>query len=595
MANSDRRFSQGASHEDPHSARATTQSADATDQAEQPAAAGAPFRYWAFISYSSLDRDTAIWLINRVEAYRIPDNLVGTNTSIGPIPKRLYPLFRDRDELRAGPDLKEALEQALRASRYLVVLCSPHAAKASSWVNEEIRYFQQLGRGHEIIPLIVSGEPNATLHGRGDLECFPPALRAADSAADHPEAQVAEPLAADLYREDANPRQSRRKALLKVIARMIDVDFDDLAQRDHKRRLQRLRRIAALSGAVVTVLVAAVTQWYWQSVENNVKTMVREAKQVQQYDPELAALLSLRAYAMDPSVAAYDGLIAVATSNPHFQSILHRGQRPEAAAIDYDDDLVAVAACVDDSCAKHALSLYRQGRTDPIGEPVVISADAVVAVAFRPDRPEVFVTAYQDHADKILKLTYGDHGWDARIDEYWAYKHQIGPIAFSRGSGRSAIVFGKWDGQFVYTKVQVRGEDDRPVCTQEAYAPIDRIAFSPDGQTLAFVSDHHVQLLDINTCKVRRPSRFTTHRSGDVGFGATSTELISVGYDGILYRLDPAGEAAHAIGAPLRFSALDYHHLLSPGARYLASREKAANLPDGYRALSRPGRRPARA
>src|SRR5215471_14241860 len=57
------------------------------------------FRYRAFISYSHQDRAWADWLHRALETYRVPRRLVGRRTEIGIIPKRIAPVFRDREEL----------------------------------------------------------------------------------------------------------------------------------------------------------------------------------------------------------------------------------------------------------------------------------------------------------------------------------------------------------------------------------------------------------------------------------------------------------------------------------------------------------------
>src|SRR5205085_8673258 len=73
-----------------------------------------------------------------IETCTIPTELVGRPIPAGePAPKRFHPLFRDRDELPATDDLREGIKTALRESRYLIVICSPHSAGAP-WVNEEI-------------------------------------------------------------------------------------------------------------------------------------------------------------------------------------------------------------------------------------------------------------------------------------------------------------------------------------------------------------------------------------------------------------------------------------------------------------------------
>ena len=50
--------------------------------------------------------------------------LVGSETSNGPIPNSLRPIFRDRDDFTAGHSLNEQTLAALDASAALVVICS---------------------------------------------------------------------------------------------------------------------------------------------------------------------------------------------------------------------------------------------------------------------------------------------------------------------------------------------------------------------------------------------------------------------------------------------------------------------------------------
>ena len=73
-----------------------------------------------------------------LENYRIPTDLVGRATAVGPVPRTLRPIFRDRDDFSAGPSLTEQTRAALEASRFLIVVCSPNAL-SSTYVNEEIR------------------------------------------------------------------------------------------------------------------------------------------------------------------------------------------------------------------------------------------------------------------------------------------------------------------------------------------------------------------------------------------------------------------------------------------------------------------------
>jgi tetratricopeptide (TPR) repeat protein len=212
-------------------------------------------KYRAFISYSHRDAKWANWLHRALESYRPPKKMIGTATARGPVPKRLTPIFRDRDELASATDLGTVISDALEQSACQIVICSPQSAK-SHWVNEEILAFKRLGREDRIWCLIVGGEPNATDQpGCAEEECFPPALRfrlAADGTLSNTRT---EPIAAD-----ARPgKDGKNNAKLKLIAGVIGVGFDALKRRDQQRRIRRLFAMAcsAMAGMVLTTGLAA--------------------------------------------------------------------------------------------------------------------------------------------------------------------------------------------------------------------------------------------------------------------------------------------------------------------------------------------------
>jgi tetratricopeptide (TPR) repeat protein len=202
-------------------------------------------RYMAFLSYSHDDEKDAAWLEESLETFRVPPRLVGQLTDMGPIPKKLTPIFRDRHELAAAADLGEEIEEAIAASRFLIVLCSKTAAQ-SHWINEEIALFKRLHEDDRVLAVILDGEPFASDDPeRAADECFPQALRIRFDARGRPTSQRAEPLAADL-RELGD---GRRMGLLKTIAGMLGVGLDELAQREAHRRYRRMTIITAASVA----------------------------------------------------------------------------------------------------------------------------------------------------------------------------------------------------------------------------------------------------------------------------------------------------------------------------------------------------------
>ena len=207
-----------------------------------------PPRYRAFITYCHRDEILARWLHRALESYRVPRHLIGRATSQGPVPARLGPIFRDREELSSAPDLGATINRALEQSANLIVVCSPSAA-ASRWVDLEISEFKRLGRTARIFCVIVAGEPFASaVAGIEASECFPPALRLAGE----------EPIAADLRAG----KDRKIDAKLKLIAGLLNLEFDDLKQREQQRHIRRLTAGVIASGVIATTTIALAAGAY---------------------------------------------------------------------------------------------------------------------------------------------------------------------------------------------------------------------------------------------------------------------------------------------------------------------------------------------
>lgn len=211
---------------------------------------GVGTRYKAFISYSHKDQVFARWLHRQLETYTIPSRLVGRDTGRetghGPVPRRLTPIFRDREDLAATRDLTASVRDALTNSDALIVICSPDAV-ASRWVNEEIRAYRQLNPNGIVLAAVVAGNPDADPNSEPGESCFPPALL--EPGVD---GKASEPVAADMRRQ----ADGRRMALLKLVAGLIGVSLDQLIQRDIQRRQ---RRVTAITGASVLLSVIMAT------------------------------------------------------------------------------------------------------------------------------------------------------------------------------------------------------------------------------------------------------------------------------------------------------------------------------------------------
>ena len=229
-------------------------------------------RYYAFLSYSHKDKELADWLHRELERFRVPQTLAGKLTANGVIPRRLTPIFRDQHDLSAADDLAVEIEAALAASQFLVVLCSPIAAR-SRWMNLEIESFKRTRPEGCVLAAVAEGEPYASdVPGREEEECFPPALRFKYDRRGHRTAKRAEPLAAD-FREGG---EGRRLAFLKLVAGMLGVGLDELVQRETTRRHRRLAYVAAasLAGMAVTSTLAVTAI----QARNSAREQRREAE-----------------------------------------------------------------------------------------------------------------------------------------------------------------------------------------------------------------------------------------------------------------------------------------------------------------------------
>jgi hypothetical protein len=210
------------------------------------------YRYAAFISYSSKDATFARRLHRALESYGIPASLGKFDLTGAGKQNRIYPVFRDREELSAG-HLGDLIEANLKASAALVVVCSPNSA-ASPWVEKEIEFFARLGRRDKIFAIISDSAPVTDESGAdATASCFPPLFRGDALSGD-----ALEPLAADAR----TGKDGFRNAWLKIVAGMIGVSPGQIIDRDRKRQAQRR---AAMIGGAAALAVAAGLASSWTS------------------------------------------------------------------------------------------------------------------------------------------------------------------------------------------------------------------------------------------------------------------------------------------------------------------------------------------
>jgi eukaryotic-like serine/threonine-protein kinase len=82
------------------------------------------FKFRAFLSYSRRDQRTAAWLHKALESIGFPLISKAQLAVTVLFQSKLFPIFRDRDELSSSSDLSLSIQEALRASAYLALRSS---------------------------------------------------------------------------------------------------------------------------------------------------------------------------------------------------------------------------------------------------------------------------------------------------------------------------------------------------------------------------------------------------------------------------------------------------------------------------------------
>ena len=205
------------------------------------------FKYNAFISYrhNDLDKYVAENLQKLIETYKMPEAVVEKYHITDNNFRRL---FRDQDELPLASNLEDPIVEALKESEFLIIICSPRL-KESKWCKKEIETFIKMHGRNNILCVLIEGEPD---------ESFPEILRFREeviktkTGKERIKKVPCEPLAMDVRGETKNEvYKNLKKELVRVIAPMYNLDYDDIKrrheERELKKRANRLKIIAVVS------------------------------------------------------------------------------------------------------------------------------------------------------------------------------------------------------------------------------------------------------------------------------------------------------------------------------------------------------------
>lgn len=201
-----------------------------------------PYRYYAFISYNSKDTEWGKKVQRKLEKFRLPSTLCSERD----LERRpIRPIFFAPTDIQPGP-LSEELQERLKASRNLIVICSPNSAK-SEWVGREIEFFHNIGRTKNIHFFIIDGIPNSS---NPETECFNPIIKRLG---------LPEILGANIHEKTFKwPWLNKERAYAQLISKLLQVEFDTIWQR-HKRLM--LQKCAAWCTGIIFVLALLITVW----------------------------------------------------------------------------------------------------------------------------------------------------------------------------------------------------------------------------------------------------------------------------------------------------------------------------------------------
>lgn len=205
------------------------------------------FEYDIFLSYRHKSMDSLITqkTFHFVEGYRLPAALRRRGY------KDIHRAFRDTEELPVSRILTDTIDNALRSTHSLIVVCSTDTP-SSEWVDREVSTFIELGRAEHIFPLLISGDPEVS---------FPPSLKQVPDIMDRVMdiRTPGNPVRKMIAKEDPE--------LLKIIADVTGCPLREL-QREHSLRKTRRFAARAAAAAAAFLLVGAVSLGLMHRAQN---------------------------------------------------------------------------------------------------------------------------------------------------------------------------------------------------------------------------------------------------------------------------------------------------------------------------------------
>jgi len=419
---------------------------------------------------------------------------------------RALRVFRDKGSLVANPDLWVTLENALRDSRYFILLASPEAAR-SEWVRREVSFWQANRERDALLIALTEGE----IHWDADAGDFdwrrttalPEQLRGWFHA---------QPLWVDLTWARTETQLSERHVRFRdnmgaLAASLHGIPREELDSEDiRQHRLATRLRWAAITGLLTLLVIALLTA----SVAVQLRRVAEQQRLVAEQQRQLAE--------EQRRLATGRALLAEAENL--------RETQPRTSL-----QLNLAALRVNSTPQARIGLISNLMRTRFAGSASSADSGGIAVAVFSPDaRMLATVDDFSGEPESVMLWEVNDTELTslAFLSEHTG---AIQDVAFS-ADGRT-LATAAADNTVILWDLTKRTEPRR-VATLTNVSPVEAVAFSPDGTTLATVGsgeDTGGSLILWHIGDRSRPRRLVTqtkvHDSSEVLFSPNGRLLLT--------------------------------------------------------------------
>lgn len=261
----------------------------------------AEYKFKAFISYRHVPRDMAAAkaLHTLIERYTIPVGRKETAFT----PRKKWKVFRDEEELRVTSDLPQSIHDALDASEFLIVICSPESMD-SLWVHREIAYFLRHHDQEHILTVVTAGDPGQMI----------PDLLFRVSAEGYDTSRMKEPLYMDIRAGNSRNMKRLLKAhFLKLAATLHGCAYDDLVMRDQRHRKRRML-LWSIGISCIAAVIIGILLWSNRKIDEKNRELKKQYNEILMRESELLAQDALDALAEGDWVSAISYALSALSS-----------------------------------------------------------------------------------------------------------------------------------------------------------------------------------------------------------------------------------------------------------------------------------------